>query len=55
MNSLIQSIADWLTNSHSISMPGWMWLINVPIGLVILGAIMYVFVFVGFARAFRPW
>jgi|688.fasta_scaffold00486_57 hypothetical protein len=41
--------------SHSISMPGWMWLISVPIGLVILGAIMYVLVFVGFARAFRPW
>lgn len=30
ITELIQNSAEWLTSSHSISMPGWGWLLAVP-------------------------
>lgn len=56
MSTLIQSIADWLIASHSISMTGWAWLIAVPAALVILLVVGYfiaLLVFSHFTSAFR--
>lgn len=55
MNNLITSIANWLTNSHNLEMPWWMWILIVPISLLTLTAIFYALLWMAFVRSFRPW
>lgn len=36
VSELIQNSAAWLTSSHSISMPGWGWLLAIPAAGVVI-------------------
>jgi len=39
VNNPILSIADWLTATHSVAMPGWLWIIAVPVAVVLIMAV----------------
>lgn len=55
MTNLITAISNWLINSHSLAMPGWMWLVAVPAAIVVLGVAFYTLGWLVFLNTFRPW
>lgn len=36
MNQIIINIAEWLTSEHAISLPGWCWLVLIPIAVIVI-------------------
>lgn len=55
MINFINSIADWLTHSHSLEMPGWLWILVLPISVILMIALGYVLWWLVFIKTFRPW
>lgn len=41
MSAFIQSVANWLTESHAISMPGWGWA-TLVVTAGVLGFILFI-------------
>lgn len=55
MTNLITSIADWLTSSHAVEMPGWLWILLLPISAILLIGLGYLLFWLVFLRTFRLW
>lgn len=53
MTWLIQTIADWLIASHTVSMSGWAWLIVAPAALIVLLVVGYFLAVAAFVSSFR--
>lgn len=45
--------ADWLSGTHSVSMPGWAWLLCVPVVSVVLVAGGGLLFYAAFLRSLR--
>lgn len=55
MSSLITSTANWLTNSHGLEMPGWMWILYTPIAALLFVFVGYLIMLALVSKAFQWW
>jgi uncharacterized membrane protein len=56
MTNMIHRFADWLANSHTLTLTGWEWLIAVPVVFIAIGLVAFIigaaWMLVGAASAF---
>lgn len=55
MNSIITYILSNLTADFTLTMPGWAWLVALPVSVVILGIIFYAFGYFLMLKSLRLW